>query len=91
MKLKTMKYLDFDDIRKKFNKNIGDYSFTEMCENDSFVYLPTGETDIQESLEWAEDMAGTRYEQKHANTAELMRYLRDEMGIENGIHVYVSW
>lgn len=91
MQLKTMKYLDFDDVRKHFHKNIGDYSFTEMCENDSFVYLPTSEVWIQDALDCAEEMAGTRYEEKYRNTANLMKYLRDEIGLEGGVHVYVSW
>ena len=90
LKVRTMEYVHIDDICEMFNCDMREFSFTDGKENDSFFYLPCDESWIQDTIDYMEDMAGTRYEKEYYNTLRLQEYVRDVMKQE-GIEVYISW
>ena len=91
METKQMRYIDTDDIRTTFNKDIRDFSFASDCENGSFHFLFCNDTWIEDTLECIEDVRGSRYEERYQNTLALQKYLREVMGITDGIHIHVYW
>lgn len=87
----TMEYIDIEDICKHFGKRVSDYSFVGMAENGSYIYLDTCDEFVEEILENIKYFAGMSRADQYQNTLELVRYLRDEMGVKDGICVYVCW
>lgn len=55
MQIKSINYIDADDIRELTGKHWSDFEFAQMAENDSYVRLDCsdyGLEDLYESLDW---------------------------------------
>lgn len=55
MQIKSINYIDADDIRELTGKHWSDFAFAQMAENDSYVRLDCsdyGLEDLYESLDW---------------------------------------
>lgn len=87
----TMQYINIDDICDQFGKQFSDYSFTDCVENGSYIFLETTDDFIEELQEDIEYFAGTSRADRYQNTLELVRYLRTELNIDEGIAIYVYW
>lgn len=90
LKVKTLDYIDINDVCELFDRNMREYSFIEECDNGTFYYLPCSGDWIEDTRECMEDTEGTRYSKKYYNTLKLQEYVRDEMGL-TGIHIHVHW
>lgn len=87
----TMQYINIDDICDQFGKRICDYSFTDCVENGSYIFLETTDNFVEELQEDIQYFAGTSRADRYQNTLELVRYLRTELNIDEGIAIYVYW
>lgn len=87
----TMEYISIDDICDQFGKHISDYSFVEMAENGGYIFLDTTVDFIEELEEDIRYFMGTPRGEQYKNTLDLVRYLREQEGIDEGICVYVCW
>lgn len=55
MQIKSINYIDADDIRELTGKHWGDFEFAQMAANDSYVRMDcsdAGLEELYESLEW---------------------------------------
>ena len=55
LELKTINYIDMEDVCELFGTRIGDYEFTQMVENDSYVRLYCDDeavSDLEEGIKY---------------------------------------
>lgn len=90
LKVKTMEYVDINDICELFDRNMREFSFTEDQDNGSFYCLPCNDTWIEDTRDCMEDVEGTRYEKKYYNTLKLQEYVRDVMQLDS-IIIHIHW
>lgn len=91
LRIKTMDYIDIDEICEFFDCNMREFSFVEDQDNGSYYFLPCSDEWIEDTRECMEDMEGTRYEKRYYNTMKVQEYLRDQMGIKTGIFIHIHW
>lgn len=93
MCIKSINYIDADDIRELTGKHWSDFEFAQMAENDSYVRLDcsdAGLEELYEDQEWEAGKCGGRYE-RITNQIKLVEILRKQYGFMFEILVWVSW
>lgn len=93
MQIKSINYIDADDIRELTGKHWSDFEFAQMAENDSYVRLDcsdAGLEDLYENQEWEAGKCGGRYE-RLTNQIQLVEILRKRYGFMFEILVWISW
>ena len=93
MKIKSINYIDTDDIRELTGKHWSNFEFTQMAENDSYVRLDcsdAGLEDLYEEQAWLKDKESGTYE-RLINQIQLVEILRKQYGFMSEILVWVSW
>lgn len=91
LEMRTLQYLDIEDICEKFNLNIRDFAFSECADNGSYIWFGCDADWIEDYNICAEDVAGSRYEQRYLNNIMLAKYLNEEMGITDGVMIHIYW
>lgn len=91
LQMKTMEYIDITDICDLFDLNIRDFAFADDFNNGDFVWFSCDDNWIEEYRVCAEDVAGSRYEDRYLNNIKLAEYMRKEMGLEKGAMIHVYW
>lgn len=89
--IRRMSYIRITDICYKFNLNIKDFAFEEDFSNGDFIWFSCNENAREEYKENLEEYKGTDYEKHFRNTLMLANYLSEELGIADGIMLYMSW
>lgn len=89
--IKTMEYIDIADICKLFGLHVRDFAFTDDLNNGEYTWFHCDETWIEDYKICAEDVAGSRYEDRYLNNIKLAEYLHKEMGLEKGVMIHVYW
>lgn len=93
MYIKSINYIDTDDIRELTGKHWTHFEFAQMAENDSYVRLDcsdAGLEELYEDQEWEAGKCGGRYE-RITNQIKLVEILRKQYGFMFEILVWVSW
>ena len=93
MQIKSINYIDADDIRELTGKHWSDFEFAQMAENDSYVRLDcsdAGLEELYENQEWEAGKCGGRYE-RITNQIKLVEILRKRYGFMFEILVWISW
>ena len=93
MYIKSINYIDADDIRELTGKHWSDFEFAQMAENNSYVRLDcsdAGLEELYEDQEWEAGKCGGRYE-RITNQIKLVEILRKQFGFMFEILVWVSW
>lgn len=93
MQIKSINYIDADDIHELTGKHWSDFEFAQMAENDSYVRLDcsdAGLEELYEDQEWEAGKCGGRYE-RITNQIKLVEILRKQYGFMFEILVWVSW
>lgn len=94
MEIKTVKTVDFDEINREFGRSVGEFDFTEMVENDSYVIFDCDDCakhELFESIEWERDHGNTWRLNKLMNDLALLNVLREIYNITDEVLIYVSW
>lgn len=93
MKIKSINYIDADDIRELTGKHWSDFEFAQLAENDSYARLDcsdAGLEELYEDQEWEAGKCGGRYE-RITNQIKLVEILRKQYGFMFEILVWISW
>lgn len=93
MYIKSINYIDTDDIRELTGKHWTHFEFAQMAENDSYVRLDCSDAGLEklyEDQEWEAGKCGGRYE-RITNQIKLVEILRKQYGFMFEILVWVSW
>ena len=93
MQIKSINYIDTDDIRELTGKHWSNFEFAQMAENDSYVRLDcsdAGLEDLYEEQAWLKDKESGTYE-RLINQIQLVEILRKQYGFMFEILVWISW
>ena len=93
MQIKSINYIDADDIRELTGKHWSAFEFPQMAENDSYVRLDcsdAGLEDLYEEQAWLKDKESGTYE-RLTNQIQLVEILRKQYGFMSEILVWISW
>lgn len=93
IKIRTLEYIDCDELAQHFGVHPHSFSFIYDCDyEEHFVYLDCSDYYLQNLIYELEDCADeVEYCNRIRNTIEVIKYLREELNIADGIDVYVSW
>lgn len=84
--------IDIEDIEEQLNVHMGDFEFTQMAENGSYVTLGLDDDaveDLEDSIAW-EEGKDTRRQQRLRNQLTLVHLLRD-MDFKDYVLVNIFW
>ena len=93
MQIKSIYYINADDIRELTGKHWSDFEFAQMAENDSYVRLDCSDAGLEELYEeqdWLKDKESGTYE-RLTNQIQLVEILRKNYGFMFEILVWISW
>jgi hypothetical protein len=105
VKIKQINYINMSEAEKLVGCRWTEFEFTQMTENDSYVYLGLDDYDMEEIAEdiaWEMGKCGiplgsdladcdNRYLKRLVNQQTLMKKLYFDYGVRDGILVYISW
>lgn len=93
IKIRTLEYINCDELAQHFGVHPHSFSFIYDCDyEEHFVYLNCSDDYLQNLIYELEDCADeVEYCKRVKNTIEVIKYLRKELNITDGIDVYISW
>lgn len=103
--IKQINYMNMTDAEKLVGCRWTEFEFTQMSENDSYIYLSLDDDDMEEIAEdiaWEKGKWGipldsdladcdNNYLKRLVNQEKLMKILYYDYGVRDGILVHVSW
>lgn len=103
--IKQINYMNMTDAEKLVGCRWTEFEFTQMTENDSYVYLGLDDYDMEEIAEdiaWEKGKWGipldsdlvncdNAYLKRLVNQEKLMKILYYDYGVRDGILIYIAW
>ena len=94
LKINTMKYINMSDICKHTQKSIYEYQFTEEVLPGEYIFFDTNDWKYENLRFNVEVLFGDKCNNKEfyrmKNDFELMKILRKDYGISEGIFIYMN-
>ena len=105
IEIKTVRYINTDDVEKLTGVHWNEFEFAEMAENDSYQILNCSDWYLEELYEEFEDVKDeldeidmdNQWARRHCypmrlkNQINLVEILRKQYGIRDSILIWISW